>query len=114
MAHPPSFLSPLSSFTFLPPDLLTLSASHPLTLVRSFPRLRSPWLPPVAQLLFLRLFTAHLSLSFFVAPLPEEHKTERCVSFVTRRPKKNWVGVREWKEVEVEDEGVAMFGSDEE
>lgn len=58
------------------------------------------------QLLFSRLFVAQLSLSFFVAPLPEQHQTERCRAFVTRRPNKNWIGVREWKDVMVEDEGV--------
>lgn len=58
-----------------------------------------------SQLLFLRLFTAHLSLAFFLEPLPDTHKTNQCVAFVTRRPKKNWVGVREW----VEDEGVVLM-----
>jgi hypothetical protein len=60
------------------------------------------------QLLFSRLFVAQLSLSFFIAPLPEQHKTDRCRAFVTRRPNKNWVGVREWKDVIVDDEGVYL------
>jgi len=62
----------------------------------------------LSQLLFLRLFSAQISLSFFLAPLPTEHQSKGCIAFITRRLKKNWVGARDWAEVKVEDEGVVF------
>ncbi|CED84336.1 Cytochrome P450 CYP4/CYP19/CYP26 subfamilies [Phaffia rhodozyma] len=47
-------------------------------------------------LVFLRLFTAQLVMAFALAPLSSQYSTEDSRAVLTRRPTKNWVGVRTW------------------
>jgi hypothetical protein len=50
---------------------------------------------------FLRLFLAQLSLAYFVKEVPEELRADKVWNTVTRRPNKNFVGLRRWEEVDL-------------
>ncbi|KAL7414051.1 cytochrome P450 [Mrakia frigida] len=50
-------------------------------------------------LVFLRLFIAQLSLSYFILPLPYHLRSETTTERITRKPDTNWVGLRRWDEM---------------
>lgn len=51
------------------------------------------------QMVFLRLFLAQLSLTYFFRPLPNELTSTRTKHYVTRRPAMNFVGLQRWEEI---------------
>lgn len=55
--------------------------------------------------MFLRIFTAQLSLNFHLAALPADLHEDSCKAFITRRPVRNFVGPRARKGRQAHDEG---------